>query len=101
MRFLDSDHQSLPSLQPLEQNMLRESYERAGSIARSLGAPRAANPYAASAQRGPGAYAADKERLQLLAEHWWRGWDKAASGGSRSTAPQATGKRRKRSPGAA
>lgn len=88
MHFLDSDHQALPSLRPLEQNMLRESYERAGSIARSMGVPRAANPYATSAE-GSNRYAADKGRLRVLADHWWRGWDKAAPASGRAMTSKA------------
>lgn len=70
--------------------MLREAYERAGSVARSMGVPRAANPYVVAADQ-PCRYAADAERLRILGEHWWRGWDSAAAKGKGTspTTPQA------------
>ena len=59
-----------------EQRMQREAYEHAGVEAYARGVPRTANPYA----RPPGVYSApaDQERLQCLAQHWWRGWDNGA-----------------------
>ena len=59
-----------------EQRMQREAYEHAGVEAYARGVPRTANPYA----RAPGVFTgpSDLERLQSLAQHWWRGWDNGA-----------------------
>lgn len=54
--------------------MQREAYERAGLEAHALAVPRDKNPY----MRSPGAAffdSADRERMGMLADHWWRGWD--------------------------
>ena len=59
-----------------EQRMQREAYEHAGVEAYARGVPRSANPYARPAGLFTGP--ADQERLQSLAQHWWRGWDNGA-----------------------
>ncbi|MEO7338821.1 MAG: hypothetical protein ABIV63_19790 [Caldimonas sp.] len=50
--------------------MQRETYERAGAQARSLSVLRKDNPFVR-----PSSNAEEQQRLQTLAEHWWRGWD--------------------------
>ena len=64
----------LSSLERIEKKMQREAYERAGLEARVLGVPRHKNPYV---RAGGTAFfdPAEGERMQALAEHWWRGWD--------------------------
>jgi len=57
-------------LKRTESLMQREAYERAGAQARSLGVPRHKNPFVRVL-----AHDAERERLGVLAEHWWRGWD--------------------------
>ena len=67
----DSRRSPFPSeLKRTESLMQREAYERAGAQARSLGVPRHKNPFVRVL-----AHDAERERLGVLAEHWWRGWD--------------------------
>ncbi|MFL6662424.1 MAG: hypothetical protein ACJ8G7_09600 [Rhizobacter sp.] len=63
-----------------EQTMLLENYEAAGLEAHARGVARSQNPFSRDAH-APAAGSVDRERLQLLAEHWWRGWD--SYGGAR------------------
>jgi len=64
----------LASLERIEKKMQREAYERAGLEARALGVPRQKNPFVRTGG-SPFFDPAEGERMQALAEHWWRGWD--------------------------
>ena len=69
----DPQRSPFPSeLKRTESLMQREAYERAGAQARSLGVPRHKNPFVRLL-----AHDAERERLGVLAEHWWRGWDQS------------------------
>ena len=58
-------------IQRAERLMQRETFEQAGARARSLGVPRDGNPFV----KRETPYV-DQERLKVLAEHWWNGWDR-------------------------
>ena len=58
-------------IQRAERLMQRETFEKAGARDRSLGVPRDGNPFV----KRETPYV-DQERLKVLAEHWWNGWDR-------------------------
>jgi hypothetical protein len=62
-------------MRPDARQRLLQACEKAGADARLHGFARDDNPYAASAPRAVSLVVAS-DRL-LLAEAWWRGWDRA------------------------